>query len=107
MEMSNLPSCIFKRWVRSREEDSEGRVVYRPFDYPLPPARGRESIEFRENGNFTQYLIGSTDRSHVIVGEWKLIGPKTINLSFSDPQTTSYSIDVVAYNEQILVLERK
>jgi len=47
-----LPSQIFRRWTHSREEDRADILVYRPKDYPFPPARGREGLEFRKNGEF-------------------------------------------------------
>lgn len=44
--MTNLPSAIFRKWIHSHEVDSGGLTIYRPEDYPFPPARrahGRES----------------------------------------------------------------
>ena len=56
------PPELFRRWVHVREEDEPGGVrVYRPADHPIPPARGRDGVEFRPDGTVVAYAIGPVD----------------------------------------------
>jgi hypothetical protein len=97
-----LPSQIFRRWTHSREEDQGDILVYRFSDYPFPPARGREGLEFRENGEFILYQIGSTDRSLAVPGQWSLHGTNVVAVQFPDQSTSSYTLTILECSEQIL-----
>jgi hypothetical protein len=63
---------LCRHWVRSREEDTDTELVYRPAGFPLPPSRGRAGIEFNSDGTFKRIAIGSTDISNVRSGAWKI-----------------------------------
>jgi hypothetical protein len=97
-----LPSQIFRRWTHSREEDQGDILVYRSSDYPFPPARGREGLEFRENGEFILYQIGSTDRSLGVPGQWSLHGANVVAVQFPDQSASSYTLTILECSEQIL-----
>ncbi|NED97667.1 hypothetical protein G1H11_20415 [Phytoactinopolyspora alkaliphila] len=59
--MPVLPPGLFRRWVHMQEEDTEDIRVYRPAEYPLPPARSRDGIEFRPDGTFVRWALGPVD----------------------------------------------
>lgn len=97
-----LPSQIYRRWVHSREEDQGDILVYRPSDYPFPPARGREGMEFRENGEFIRYQIGPTDRSLAIPGQWSVKDTNVVEIQFPNQSASSYTLTILECDEQIL-----
>ena len=48
-------------WKKSMREQKGDTLVFRPLDYQLPRARGREKMEFGEEGMFTYHLIAPSD----------------------------------------------
>jgi hypothetical protein len=62
---------LCQRWGHSFEEDREGIVVYRSFDFDFPRARGRDGIEFRPDGSFIDWGIGRGDASEARPGTWR------------------------------------
>ena len=68
--MSTPLQGLAGRWVHSFEEDHDGIAVYRPFDHELPPARGRDGIEFADDGSFTEWAVGRGDAREPIPGHW-------------------------------------
>lgn len=101
-----LPSQIFRRWTHSREEDVGDTLVYRPSDYPFPPARGREGIEFRENGEFIRYQIGATDRSVAVPGRWSVQETNMVKVQFPNQSASLHTLTILECNEQILKLRQ-
>lgn len=97
-----LPRQIFRRWTHSREEDRADILVYRPKDYPFPPARGREGLEFRENGEFIRYQIGATDRSLAVPGRWSIQNTNMVEVQFPNLSVSSYTLTILECDEQIL-----
>jgi hypothetical protein len=97
-----LPRPIFRRWTHSREEDRGDILVYRPNDYSFPPARGREGLEFCENGEFLYYSIGPTDRSQAVPGRWSIQQTNAVEIQFADRSIPSYTLTILECNEQIL-----
>src|SRR5262249_37743396 len=67
-------SRLARAWVHSREEDTATTTVYRPEDYPFPPARGRNGFELRPDGSLVEEGPGPTDRTHHQAGTWRLNG---------------------------------
>jgi hypothetical protein len=102
----NLPRQIFKRWIHSREEDQESILVYRSDDYPFPPARGREGLEFRENGEFIQYRIGAADVNLAVPGRWSTQETSVIEIQLSNQSATSYTLRILECDEQILKVSK-
>jgi hypothetical protein len=98
----NLPNQIFRRWTHSREEDQGETMVYRSDDYPFPPARGREGLEFRENGEFIQYRIGAADVNSAVSGRWSIQGETLIEVRISNQSASSYTLRIVECDDQIL-----
>jgi hypothetical protein len=97
-----LPNQIFRRWIHSREEDQGDILVYRPTGYPFPPARGREGLEFRENGEFIRYQIGATDRNLAVPGQWSIENGNVVTIQFPDQSASSYTLTILECDEQIL-----
>lgn len=101
-----LPRQIFRRWIHSREEDQADTLVYRPKDYPFPPARGREGLEFRENGEFIRYQIGATDRSLGVPGRWSVNNTNEVEVQFPNQSASSYTLTILECDEQILKVKQ-
>jgi hypothetical protein len=102
----NLPSQIFRRWTYSREEDQGDILVYRSDKYQFPPARGREGLEFREDGEFIRYQIGSTDRNSAISGRWSTQEPNIVEVHFPNHSTSPYTLRILECDEQILKVNK-
>ena len=100
--MPNLPPSLFKRWFHSQEEDADGILVYRPADYPFPPARGRTGIEFRENGEFVNYAIGPTDRTQATVGRWTDKGSGVIEVSYPNNESGPSRLTIESVDNSVL-----
>ncbi|MGL5080479.1 MAG: hypothetical protein ACRC8A_03245 [Microcoleaceae cyanobacterium] len=101
-----LPNSIFRRWIHSQEEDRGGVMVYRPIDYPFPLARGREGLEFRQNGELIYYQIAPTDGSLAVPGRWSLQAANTVKIQFSNPSISSYTLTILECDEQILKVKQ-
>jgi len=90
-----LPVALFQHWIHVREED-EGTVrVYRPAAAPLPPARGREGIEFRRSGEVILYRIAPADGTTALAGRWSGQG-QILDLLFSADATANHRLALVA-----------
>jgi hypothetical protein len=66
------------RWVHSHEEDSDDEMVFRPADRPLPPSRGRTSLEFRPDGTYVESAPGPVDVPESSTGSWSLDGERLV-----------------------------
>jgi hypothetical protein len=102
----NLPSQIFRRWTHSREEDQGDTLVYRSDNYQFPPARGREGLEFREDGEFIRYQIGSTDRNSAISGRWSMQESNIVEVHFPNQSISPYTLRILECDEQILKVNK-
>ena len=102
VDSMTLPSSIFRRWTHSHEEDQANILVYRPQDYLFPPARGREGLEFRKNGEFIRYQIAPTDGSLAIPGQWSVQNTGLVEVKFPNQSTSSYAFTILECDEQIL-----
>ncbi len=60
-----------KKWNFQATEENGTVRVYRPEGYELPPSRGRNSYEFKEDGTAYFYTFGPTDRPVTKEGTWK------------------------------------
>ncbi|MGH8795059.1 MAG: hypothetical protein ACRDXX_20755 [Stackebrandtia sp.] len=89
--MNEAPRLLLRRWVHVREEDEPGTAVYRPIDHPIPPARGRDGIEFLPDGASVYYDPGPADAPVGKTGTWTDEGDDRIRTEFSGT-TTVYRI---------------
>jgi hypothetical protein len=65
---------LTQAWVHSHEEDTATTSVYRPANFPFPPARGREGFCLQPEGILTARKPGPTDQTVTAAGTWKLAG---------------------------------
>ncbi|TQN41735.1 hypothetical protein FHU33_1113 [Blastococcus colisei] len=72
---------LAKRWMHSFEEDHGDVAVYRPSDYAFPPARGRDGIEFSDDGSFTEWAVGRGDAREPVPGRWETAAGDTVAVS--------------------------
>ncbi len=100
--MSALPEAIFRKWRHSREEDREGLTVYRGEEFSFPPARGRDGIEFRPDGTFTEWAIGAGDAQRGIPGRWQAAGPDRLRITFDDPARPARDLHIVEVGPGVL-----
>lgn len=80
--MTGPPTSLFRRWVHIREEDKAGVRLYRAADRPVPPGRGRESIEFHQDGTFVGLRPGPTDAPVSERGRWRMDGPSHLRVTY-------------------------
>jgi len=96
---------LFKRWTRSPEDDTATSLVFRPADYPFPPARGRVSYEFAPGGELLYGGIGPTDRPTSSRGTWRLEEDgKTLVLHV--PGEVEQTLKIESLSEEQLVVRR-
>ncbi|WP_314245274.1 hypothetical protein [Streptomyces sp. DSM 40907] len=100
--MSELPSCLFRDWVHSFEEDTEAVTVYRPADYPFPPARGRRGLEFAPDGVFIDHPIGRGDAPDAVPGRWQLAEGSRVVISFPGSDLPDRGLEIVRCGEDVL-----
>lgn len=70
-----IPASICRYWIHSFEEDRVGMRIFRPADFPFPPARGREGFEIFSDGRFIHHPIGQADEWVSLHGSWRMIAP--------------------------------
>lgn len=59
-----------RTWFRSHEEETGPVRVYRPSNYPFPPARGRQGFTLHADGGFDYLGPGRGDRPTITAGTW-------------------------------------
>ncbi|MGH3937653.1 MAG: hypothetical protein ACRDTG_03315 [Pseudonocardiaceae bacterium] len=101
-----VEQTLFRRWVHSFEEDTEGVNVYRPFGFEFPPARGRDGFEIKRDGEFIRYDIGPADGLVEVPGRWKAKGPDKIVIHFDDPNIEPDTLRIVSNEDGVLRVKR-
>ncbi len=69
---AQIPEAICRHWIHSFEEDTVGVRIFRPADFPFPPARGREGFEIFSDGRFIHHPIGHADEWVSLHGSWQM-----------------------------------
>lgn len=98
----DLPREVFRHWIHSHEEDSEGLQVYRPDSFQFPRARGRSALEIRPDGTFILERIAARDGREKLPGRWTLLRRNTISIRLDDPQAEPFTITVVSCDAGVL-----
>lgn len=98
-----LPSCLFQRWVHSREEDTADVEVYRPPSYSFPPSRGRKGFEIREDGRFVEMGIGPADGPDRTILRWEAPADDRLEVKGDD---RAYVLELVSASENVLKARR-
>jgi hypothetical protein len=82
----------------------------RPSNYNFPPFRGRrgQGFEIKRNGELVLYEIGPDDRPVKKIGKFKVEGPNRIKVYFEGKSESSFSLGIVAFeeNNKLLRVER-
>jgi hypothetical protein len=68
------PPEITGIWLHCHEEDTASVMVFRPRDYPLPPARWRDAIELQADGTCIWHGSSPDDRGQALPGRWRDLG---------------------------------
>jgi hypothetical protein len=95
---------LFKRWYHSHEEDTDDTVVYRPGEFPFPPARAaRPSIEFRADGIYVEYQPGPADRAEPRAGRWSPLAGGDLRVSLG---AESRTLEILSHDATVLRIRR-
>jgi len=105
MTSSDIP--VVGQWMHSFEEDSGDLRVYRPQNYPFPPARGRDGMEFLADGTFVDRGIGPTDAHQETRGRWEYLGSGQVRISAPGTRQAERTIEIVECGEQKLCIRQQ
>ncbi|MFE9024869.1 hypothetical protein ACFYOA_01155 [Streptomyces iakyrus] len=103
--MEEPPSGLFRSWLHSYEEDHEDVRVYRPDDFPFPPARGRRGMEFAPDGTFVDHPLGRGDAPGAVPGRWRLVPDRRIELTFEGDRPDR-ELEIVRCDADVLQVRR-
>jgi hypothetical protein len=91
--------------VHVHEEDTDDEMVFRSADRPLPPARGRQRLEFRPDGTFLESAPGPADAPEERAGTWKLEDGKLVIESEQAPEGRRV-LEIASVDQDRLVVKR-
>jgi hypothetical protein len=94
-----------QHWVHAHEEDTADTRVFRPSSFPLPPSRGRRTLDLRTAGALTQSRPGPDDRRAPESGGWSLDG-HTLTLRSDRAGVAVERLEVVSLANDRLVLRK-
>ncbi|AMW13606.1 hypothetical protein A4E84_31335 [Streptomyces qaidamensis] len=103
--MGEPPSGLFRSWLHSYEEDHEDVRVYRPDDFPFPPARGRRGMEFAPDGTFVDHPLGRGDAPGAVPGRWRLVPDHRIEITFGGARPDR-ELEIVRCGTDVLQVRR-
>lgn len=66
------PKVLVREWLHSHEEDTPGKMVFRPASFPFPPSRGRLGFELRADASLADHFPGPGDAPQSREGRWGL-----------------------------------
>ena len=104
--MADLEDCLMGLWLHSHEEDTQDVRVYRPSDFPFPPARGRDGFEFRPNGELVYLGIARGDGTDESNGTWSLQSPDRVRIEVDNSRIMPFTIEVVSCDDESLTIRR-
>ena len=100
---AQIPSEMIRHWVHSFEEDASDMRVFRPSDFPFPPARGRESFELLPKGKCIHHPIGPADELVSLPGAWEMIAPDKCRMSVKG--TAPVDLKIIELSKEKLVVK--
>jgi hypothetical protein len=104
--VNELPKDVLgQRWVHAHEEDTGDEMVFRPADYPFPPARGRQRLEFKPDGTFLESVPGPADAPEARAGSWKVKDGKLLIESDRAPEGTRM-LEITSVDKDRLVVKK-
>lgn len=86
--LERVAPCLLGSWVHAHEEDVAGIDVFRPSEFPLPPARGRVGFEIRSDGSLTYRAIAPADGVLELAGSWWISPPHAISMALPEGTET-------------------
>lgn len=90
-------------WIHSHEEDTPGRLVFRPRTWRLPPSRGRRVLDLGPDGQLTSGGPDAVDRFVAGQGHWRLLNGDTLEI---EERGKVSRIHVLEVSNDKLVTER-
>lgn len=100
---SRLDNSIYQSWVHSFEDDDGKEKVFRPKEYPFPPARGREGIDIKRGGIVTYLAIGPVDLPVQYEGTWKMVDKNTMLIQIPEYSEVSKKLQILSVDKERLV----
>jgi hypothetical protein len=97
------PDALLQRWTHSHEEDTPGRMVFRPVGWRFPPSRGRRSFQLARGGAMVGGRPGPTDKPEAVEGRWRLRDDGVLEL---DEKGRASELRVLEVGPDKLVVER-
>ena len=94
---------LYKNWVHSHEEDSDNEMVFRPSTYKFPPARGRDSMDLKQDGSLILGGSAPDDRKTLKQSDWA-IDKDTLILNHSEADSRKMKIKSLTSDK--LVIEK-
>jgi hypothetical protein len=91
-----------KTWLHSNEEDGADYKVYRPNTYDFPPSRGRTGFAIEKEGLFRLYTIAPTDGLEEHKGEWKMVRPNLLRVTFPEKEPPGFDLELISISEELL-----
>lgn len=95
-----------QEWVHAHEEDGPDTRVFRPSTFPLPPSRGRRTLDLRVAGTFEGTRPGADDRRESATGPWAIAG-NTLTLQSRDSSGPPETLEIVSLAADRLVLKTR
>lgn len=96
-------SVLTRAWIHAHEEDEGDLLVFRPADYPVPPARGRDSLTLSANDELTRGGPGPDDRHVTETGTWRVDGRELV---LQVPGRPEERLEIVSVDPEKLVVRR-
>ena len=94
--------ALVGRWTHAHEEDTEDETVFRPADQPLPPARGRRSLELRRDGSYAEVSPGPVDVPEESAGHWALDGDRLLLRPKGDRPSEAWGVSAAESDRLLL-----
>jgi hypothetical protein len=104
VNLDDLPSEMFKRWVYSSENkgNNEGIITYIAEGSAHAAARGKIGFEIKKGGEFIIHDVSPTDRPRKIIGHYEIIRPSTVKVYLDDQRQQSFSLNIISLQQDIL-----
>ena len=99
------PEQVCGSWVHAHEEDTGDGTVFRPVGTPMPPARGRTTLELRADGTYSEIGPGPDDVPRESTGTWS-VREGRITLTGDTTSSADRELEVVAADPDRLVVRR-
>jgi len=104
--MVNVDS-LCRHWVHSFEEDTGEIRVYRPESYKFPLARGRVSMELKNDGALTGFQIGRNDVPAPEIGSWQVQDGRLLINYPNQNETQGFVIKEASDDKLVLEINRE